>query len=87
MQIEFTQASRRHKVGRARVRQVLAKPVAMQTVGESGEGRPLTLYVGDDLTGRALEVIVVEESERLVVIHAMDLRPKFRPIYEQGRLQ
>jgi len=47
MRIEFTQSARRHKIGKARVRQVLANP--------------------------------------LVVIHAMDLRPKFRALYEEGK--
>jgi hypothetical protein len=56
--VEFTQSSRRHKIGRARIRQVMANPVAV--------------------------VRIEEEADRLVVIHAMDLRAKFRTLNEEG---
>ena len=42
------------------------------------------LILGGDDTGRALKVIAVEEDEVFVVIHAMDLRQKFRALYEEG---
>ena len=31
-----------------------------------------------------MKVIAVEEDEVFVVIHAMDLRQKFRALYEEG---
>jgi len=83
--VEFTQSSRRHKIGRARVRQVLADPVVVVRIEEPHDPRVRMLYLGDDVSGRALEVIAVEESDRLVVIHAMDLRDKFRKLYEEGK--
>ena len=43
------------------------------------------MILGDDDTSRALDVIAVEEDDVLLVIHAMDLRPKFRTLYEQGK--
>ena len=43
-----------------------------------------TLYVGDDHTGRALEVVTVEIPEGLLVLHAMDMREKYRQLYENG---
>ena len=43
------------------------------------------MILGDDDTSRALDVIAVEEDDVLLVIHAMDLRPKFRALYEQGK--
>ena len=44
------------------------------------------MFVGDDDTGRALEVGAVEVSEDLLlVIHVMDLREKFSSLYEQGK--
>lgn len=43
------------------------------------------LVLGDDATGRALEVIAIEEEGRLIVIHAMDLRRKYQHLYEAGK--
>lgn len=53
-------------------------------IEEDHDPRVRLLVVGDDASGRAIEVIAVEEAGRLVVIHAMDLRPKFRALYEEG---
>jgi hypothetical protein len=44
------------------------------------------MFLGDDDTGRALEVGAVEIGEdRLLVIHVMDLREKYRGPYEKGK--
>ncbi len=44
------------------------------------------VFLGDDHTGRALEVMAVElDGGDLLVIHAMDLRDKYRQLYEEGR--
>ena len=51
---------------------------------EENDPRVRLLILGDDDTGRALEVIAVEEDDTLIVIHAMDLRSKFRELYEEG---
>lgn len=42
------------------------------------------VFVGDDESGRALEVLAVRTDRGLLVIHAMDLRPKWRQLYEEG---
>jgi hypothetical protein len=55
VEIVFTQSSRRHRVGRTRIRDVLAAPV-----------------------------VVVMEPDRVIVIHAMDIRTKFYGLYEEG---
>ena len=85
MRVESTQSARRHKIGKARVRQVLANPVVVDRIVEEHDPRVRLLILGDDDTGRALEVIAVEEDEVFVVIHAMDLRQKFRALYEEGK--
>ena len=85
MRVEFTQSARRHKSGKARVRQVLANPVVVDRIVEEHDPRVRLLILGDDDTGGALEVIAVEEDEVFVVIHAMDLRQKFRALYEEGK--
>ena len=44
------------------------------------------LRLGDDADGKALEVMAVEGSKgELVVIHAMELRHKYRERYEDRR--
>ena len=83
MSVEFTQSARRHKIGKARVRQVLANPVVVDRIVEEHDPRVRLLILGDDDTSRALEVIAVEEV--FAVIYAMDLRRKFRALYEEGK--
>lgn len=85
VRVEFTQSARRHKIGKARVRQVLVNPIVVNRIVEDHDPRIRLLILGDDDTGRALEVIAVEEDHVLVVIHAMDLRPKFRTLYDEGK--
>ena len=41
--------------------------------------------LGDDDSGRALEVIAVEEEDVLIVIRAMARRPKYRALDEEGK--
>lgn len=83
--VEFTQSARKHRMGRARVRQVLADPVAEAALpGGSGLQERL-VFLGDDESGRALEVMAVRTDRGLLVIHAMDLRPKWRKLYEEGK--
>lgn len=83
--IEFTQSARKHRIGRARVRQVLADPIA-EAILPAEQGRQKRLvFVGDDESGRALEVMAVRTNRGLLVIHAMDLRPKWRTLYEEAK--
>jgi hypothetical protein len=48
------------------------------------------VYLGDDPSGRALEVIAVEmesavpDEQHLRVVHAMELRKKYRVQYEEA---
>ncbi|NHD18986.1 MULTISPECIES: hypothetical protein [unclassified Actinopolyspora] len=60
--------------------------MALLPVRRAGDSRTMWLYLGDDDTGRALEVGVLdtEEGDQLV-IHVMDLRDKFRPYYDIGK--
>jgi hypothetical protein len=64
---------------------VIANPVVEITVaGEEGQEDRL-VYLGDDATGRALEVMAVPIEAGILVIHVMGLRPKWRPLYEEGK--
>jgi hypothetical protein len=60
VRVEFTQSASRHKIGKARVRQVLASPLVVARIVEEYDPKVRLLILGDDDTGRALEVIVVE---------------------------
>lgn len=75
LEIRFTQAARKHRVGRASVRHVMATVIPVGIV--TAQGNPAWNYTGRDERGRELEVIAVEvgqEAEQdpfLLVIHAM----------------
>ena len=62
-------------------------PIVVVDITGIEEPRRRRLYLGDDRTGRALEVIAVLDDGRLIVIHAMDLRSKYRSLYEKGKGQ
>jgi hypothetical protein len=52
----------------------------------SGGADERILYLGDDADGVPLEVMAVELSgDDLYVIHAMPLRAKYRPQYEEAK--
>lgn len=75
----------RHRIGRTRALYVIANPIVEITI-PGGEGREERLvFLRDDQTGRALEVMAFPIKTGLLVIHAMDLRPKWRRLYEEGK--
>ena len=82
--VRFTRSSRKHRVGRARIRTVLATNPVVDITAE-GDLRARLLAVGPDWTGRQLEVVAVIEEGYVVVIHAMDARPKLIRLYTERR--
>lgn len=82
--IEFAQAARRHRVGGACVLAVIADPVVVLNVPDTKDRDGRIVFLVDDATGRALAVMAVATERGLLVIHAMDLRPKRRRYYEEG---
>lgn len=84
-EIRFAQSARRHRVGRARALHVLANPHAVVSGPQLGGPAPdpRMLFVGDDASGRALEVVaVIPQPGVLLVIHVLDLRQRNRGFYE-----
>jgi hypothetical protein len=75
LEIRFTQAARRHRIGRASVRHVMATVAPVGTI--TAQGSPAWVYTGRDERGRELEVIAVEIRQAegrdpfLLVIHVM----------------
>jgi hypothetical protein len=88
--IKFARSATRHRVSKERSRYVLEhcgwrfkeSPPSSHT-----EVLDLRLvYLGDDAEGARLEVIAVETGkDELLVIHAMPLRTKYKPQYEEAR--
>ena len=63
----------------------MADPVAQAVLpAEQGRQARLVFVVGDE-SGRPLEVMAVRTDRGLLVIHAMDLRPKWRKLYEEAK--
>jgi len=74
VEIRFAQAARRHRIGRASVRFVMAHTAPATT---TAQGSPAWLWVGSDERDRELEIVAVQaQSDRdpepvLLVIHVM----------------
>lgn len=81
----FARSARRHRVGTARARHVIAHPYVVFTEDDPQGRATKTIYLGDDPSGRALEVVTVETHDAILVIHVMDLGRKYRHIYETYR--
>jgi hypothetical protein len=64
---------------------VIADPTVEITLPAEGDLDERLVFLGDDATGRTLEVMAVRVERGLLVIHAMDLRPKWRALYEEGK--
>jgi len=85
VEVEFATSARRHRVGKARALHVIRNPRVQFVVRDPAGRDDRLVFLGDDQTGRALEVMAVALSDgRLYVIHVMDLRAKYRTAYEQG---
>jgi hypothetical protein len=75
LEIRFTQAARKHRIGRASVRYVMSTVIPAGTV--TTQGNQAWIYIGADERGRELEVIAVEIGQQpgqrpyLLVIHVM----------------
>lgn len=88
--VRFARSATKHRVSKERIRYVIANcGLAFEEPAPSSSAEALDdrlLCLGDDADGKALEVMVVEGSKgELVVIHAMQLRAKYRDQYEEAK--
>lgn len=87
--IDFTRSATKHRISRERSLYVI-EHCGLQLIHRyrsplhSGVSQRV-VFLGDDLEGVALEVMAVEEEEKFVVIHAMNMRKRFRGFYEEAR--
>jgi hypothetical protein len=89
-QITFSRSATKHRISRERSLHVV-EHCGIQLVDRywnsatSGVDRRV-YFLGDDLEEVALEVVAVERDEEdFRVIHAMELRNRFRGLYEEAR--
>ena len=83
MEIRFTQAARRHRIGKASARFVLAH--VLPTGVTTAHGSPAWRWVGIDERGRELEIVAVEvlgdqdPEPVLLVLHVMPTHYRKEP--------
>lgn len=86
--MRFARSATRHRISKGRIRHVIANYRVRfeQPPPDTGGARarsPRLVYLGDDDHGHALEVMAVAgRDDELLVIHAMELRDKYRQRYE-----
>lgn len=88
--VRFARSATKHRISKERILHVIAHcglafdEPAPSSHSEAMDARLLCL--GDDADGMELEVMAVEGSKgELVVIHAMELRAKYRDQYEEAK--
>jgi hypothetical protein len=77
VRIEFTKSARKHKIGKQRVREVIA--TSTPTLFFEG-GVSKLRWVGRDRRGLELEILALEEGEVWLVIHVMPLNFRRRKV-------
>ena len=77
MKIEFTKSARKHKIGKQRVREVIA--TSTPTMFFEG-GVSKLRWVGKDRRGLELEILALEQGEVWLVIHVMPLNFRRRNV-------
>ncbi|HEY3492752.1 MAG TPA: hypothetical protein VGK43_07350 [Solirubrobacterales bacterium] len=89
-EIKFARSATKHRISRERSLYVIDH-CGLQLVNRyrslvHSDVSQRVVFLGEDLEGVELEVVAVEEEEEeFVVIHAMNLRNRFRGLYEEAR--
>jgi hypothetical protein len=76
--VRFATSARKHRIGKAHVLFVLENNESVSVLPRDGEDQKL-LWVGHDDRGLELEVIALELSECILVIHVMPRSFRRRP--------
>ena len=71
----FAQSARKHRIGKASARHVMD---TYEPTRFSDEGTLKLLWVGKDERGRELEVIAIDQTVSILVIHVMPTDFKIR---------
>jgi len=80
----FAHSAGKHGVSKGRARQVIANPTVTLILPAPSPGKDERMvWLGADSTGRVLEVVTVPSDKGgLYVIHAKDIRARFRRYYD-----
>jgi len=90
VEITFARSATKHRISRERSLHVI-EHCGLQLVDRyrpkfHSDVSQRVVFLGDDLEGVAIEVVAVEEDEEeFVVIHGMNMRSRFRGLYEEAR--
>lgn len=88
MEIRWARSATKHGISRNRSRHVVetASAIIRQPAPERSSLRDeRIIFLGPDPTGELLEVMAVETTRGLLVIHAMEMRARYRPLLEGGQ--
>jgi hexokinase len=85
--IRWARSATKHRIARARSAFVIEHcGLVFRVPPPEGQTDDRLLFLGDDAGGVALEVMAVElEGGGKYVIHAMEMRDRYRPQYEEAR--
>lgn len=75
--IRFARSSRKHRIGRASARHVIATVRATEEIDSTGT--TFWSWIGDDERGRELEILAIEKPDVLLIIHVMPTRYRRKP--------
>ncbi len=90
MRIRFTRAATKHGIAHQHSRDVV-EHCGLIFIGPAPPHSPSSfverlLYLGDDATGRPLEVMAIETGpDDLLIIYAMPLRRKYLLLYQEAK--
>lgn len=83
--IRWARSATRHRIKKWQARHVIEHCGLVFRVQADHEGDDRLVFLGDDEEGRPLEVMAVELDDGvLLVIHAMQMRERYRPFYEEA---
>jgi hypothetical protein len=88
--LRWARSATKHRISKKRIRHVLETCSRIlkedPPVGNPRATEPRLVFIGEDPAGEVLEVIAVEtDEENLLVIHAMELRSRYRDAYKEVR--
>lgn len=84
--LKWARSATKHRIARERSRFVVEHSDLRFEKEHPAGATPRILFLGDDANGVALEVMAIElEEDSLLVIHAMQLRGRYRKQYEEAK--